>query len=78
MTDNNALDSGGLYEIRVEGGLDPSWSDWFDGFSINYLEDETQLVGMVPDQAALLGLLAKIGRLNLPLRSIQRLENRGS
>lgn len=64
------------YEIRIAGQLDPSWSDWFDGLMITYQNDETMLVGSVPDQAALLGILTKIGRLNLTLLSVNILENR--
>ncbi len=56
-----------MYQIRVKGRLDPTWSDWFDGFSITSLEDETILIGTVPDQAALLGILAKIDDLGLIL-----------
>jgi len=53
------------YQIRVKGRLDPTWSDWFDGFSITNFDDETILAGTVPDQAALLGILAKINDLGL-------------
>ena len=59
------------YEIRIAGKLDPSWSDWFDGLMIAYQNYETLLVGSVPDQAALLGILTKIGRLNLTLISVR-------
>jgi hypothetical protein len=59
---------GGEYEIRVQGVLDRTWSDWFDGFTITPLPDgETLLVGRVADQAALHGILDKIGELGLPI-----------
>jgi hypothetical protein len=54
--------------------LDPSWSDWFGGFTIRVQGDETILVGDVPDQSALHGILAKINELGLPIISVERLE----
>ena len=79
MKEENGLTIGQVsdYEIRVVGKLDPSWSDWFDGLMITYQNDDTVLVGPVPDQAALLGILTKIGRLNLNLISVRRLNNQG-
>lgn len=64
-----------FYEIKVRGELDPDWSDWFDGFSITCKNAETWLLGSVADQAALLGILVKIGQLNLTLLSVNRMEN---
>jgi hypothetical protein len=64
-----------IYEIRVLGTLDPSWSDWFNNAAITYQNGETLLLGEVADQAALLGLLTKIGHLNLTLLSVRRLES---
>ena len=75
MTGDRVSNAESVYEIRVMGVLDPSWSDWFGGMSITYQEDETLLVGRIADQAALLGLLSKIGHLNLPLLSVCRLES---
>jgi hypothetical protein len=63
-----------IYEIRVAGKLDASWSDWFDGFTISNQHGESIIVGMVMDQAALLGILTKIGHLNLPLLSLKLIE----
>ena len=46
-----------LYEIRIEGHLDPRWSDWLDGVAITLLDsDETLLSGTLADQAALHGV----------------------
>ena len=76
MTNSRKVDLGAVYEIRVMGRLDQTWSDWFDGFTITGQNDETLLVGLVADQSALLGLLVKIGQLNLLLLSLNRLESR--
>lgn len=73
MTNGRAFDREAVYEIRVLGTLDPTWSDWFDGFTIISQGDETSLRGVVADQAALMGLLMKIGHLNLPLLMVRRI-----
>lgn len=59
------------YEIRIKGHLDPRWSDWFAGLELSHQEeDETLLSGLLPDQAALHGLLERIRDLNLKLISV--------
>ena len=61
----------GSYEIRLQGHLDPRWSQWFDGFILApEPEGVTVLRGRVPDQAALHGLLARLRDLGLPLISV--------
>ena len=60
------------YIITVRGHLDQGWSAWFDGLSIsNGANGEGVLAGLIPDQAALFGLLAKIRDLGLPLIALQ-------
>ena len=59
------------YEIRVKGHLDESWSEWFDGLTITYLDSgETVLRGEIVDQAALHGMLSKVRDLNMPLIAV--------
>ena len=58
-------------EIKIKGHLDPRWSDWFAGLKLTHLEgNETLLAGLLPDQAALYGLLERVRDLNLTLISI--------
>jgi hypothetical protein len=59
------------YEIRVKGHLDGRWSEWFDGLEITNLQNgEAMLSGEIVDQAALHGVLAKVGDLNLALVAV--------
>jgi hypothetical protein len=63
-----------VYEIRVEGQLPDRWSDWFDGMAISHDPGGgTTLKGLLPDQAALLGVLNKLHSLNLTVTSVIRL-----
>ena len=59
------------YEIRLEGLLDAQWGEWFGGLTISHHSDgSTTLTGSVTDQAALHGLLGKLGALGLTLISV--------
>jgi hypothetical protein len=58
-------------EIRVEGHIDETWSEWFEGFTLTFTEqNETVMTGEVPDQAALYGIIAKLRDLGLSLISV--------
>lgn len=61
------------YEIKVEGVVNAYWSEWFNGLTLK-LESEpapvTTLTGVVPDQAALRGILNKLWDLNVTLISV--------
>jgi hypothetical protein len=64
------------YRIRVKGCLDAHWSDRLGGMEIRAIDQaegapETVLVGSLPDQAALCGILNALYDLHLPLRSVQ-------
>lgn len=64
-----------IYAIRLQGQLDPKWSDWFSGMQIRHEPNgETLLEGAVIDQAALHGLLAAVRDLGLPLIAVTRIE----
>ena len=67
------------YEIRVEGQLDSSWSEWFDGLTVRPHENgETLIAGLIPDQAMLQGILTKVFNLRLPLVSVRRVQTGSS
>jgi hypothetical protein len=63
----------GKFEIRVKGQLDESWSDWLEGMEVKLLDNgEMILFGHIEDQAALMGILNKLYRLNLTLLSLSK------
>ena len=58
----------GHYRIGVQGHLAQRWAGWFDGLRLTNESDGTTLLqGVVVDQAALHGLLAKVRDTGLPL-----------
>lgn len=62
-----------IYEIRILGHLDDRWMRVFEGMVMTHLAGGiTALVGPVPDQAALHGLLSRIRDLGVPLISVQQ------
>jgi hypothetical protein len=70
------MDTSHVYEIVIEGHLSGQWSDWFDGLTIqSEPTGETKLTGLLCDQAALYGVLARIHDLNLVLVSVFRIAN---
>ena len=73
----NAHDScleGTWYEIRVKGHLGGEWADWFAGLEFKPFEDgQMLLLGRIVDQAALIGVLIRLNRLNLTLLSVRSL-----
>lgn len=65
-----------LYEIHVKGHLNSKWSDWLEGLEVKLLDNgEMILRGPIVDQAALMGLLNKLARLNLTLLSVNKVKS---
>lgn len=59
---------GGRVRIVVRGRLAADWADWFGDVAVVPLDDgHSALVGAVPDQAALFGLLLALRDLGLSL-----------
>jgi hypothetical protein len=80
---NNTADAGirsksthaEFFEIHVKGHLDSSWADWLEGLEIKLLDNgEMVLSGHIVDQAALMGVLNKLYRLNLILLSLNQVK----
>ena len=63
------------YRIRIQGHLDRGWAADFTGMELTHRADGTTLLrGPVADQAALHGLLQRLGGLGLPLLEVRRLD----
>jgi hypothetical protein len=82
MNDTNrelGLDQPGTYEIKVPGRLDEGWCVWFEGMTFAVESSDqgptiTTLTGVVPDEAALQGLLDRLYSLGLRLLSVRRVD----
>jgi hypothetical protein len=62
------------YQIRIRGHLGPTMRRAFAGLHVQTQGRDTLLTGAVPDQAALHGLLNRVGDLGLVIVSVRRLE----
>ncbi len=60
-----------FYEIQVKGYLDARWNELFDGMNIAWKDNVTTISGVVADQAALHGLLARVRDYGLVLLSVK-------
>ena len=68
-----------VYQIKVKGKLEESWSDWLGNVQITSAPAEdgtwvTTLVGALPDPPALFGILDRIRDLNLTLISLREID----
>jgi len=73
MSNKDHKKTGSSYEIRVRNHLEMHWSNFFEGWAINNLEDgEVLLWNTDVDQAGLHGVLNKIRDLNLTLLSVNK------
>ncbi|MBI5033959.1 MAG: hypothetical protein HZB51_25850 [Chloroflexi bacterium] len=75
MNANDRLIQSARYEICVQGYLGDRWAGLFEDMTLvsDATQDTTTLIGVVPDQAALHGILARIRDLGLPLLSLTRI-----
>lgn len=66
------------YEIRLKGHLDERWVSRFEGFTIAHGFQNgapvTKLSGPMADQAALHGVLIRLGDIGIPILSINLIE----
>ena len=72
------MDQPARYEIEVQGRLSQRWAAVFDNMTITAKSEAnglpvTILTGTLVDQAALHGILNRIGDLGLPLLSVKRI-----
>jgi hypothetical protein len=65
------MDKPTLYQIKIKGHLDDTLAGWFENLTISNLEEgDALLSGLLPDQAALQGILKRISDLGLALVSV--------
>ena len=65
-----------VYQIRIQGQIDESWSEWLGGLAITSQSNgETLLTGSIVDQAALHGILDKLYAMNLTILSVVQVRN---
>lgn len=72
-----------LYEVWLDGRLDPRWASWFGATEVRCCDqgpglDQTRLLCPVADQAALYGLLRKLRDLGLSLAALKRIDRASS
>ena len=68
-----------IYQIRIKGRLEEYWSERLEGMRLTTSDQEehvqiTELVGLLLDQAALLGVLNTLYDLHVPILSVTCLE----
>jgi hypothetical protein len=67
-----------VYQIVIKGNLDTTWSEWFDGWMIDYEGEGNTVITSPPiDQVALFSVLKKMNDLNLTFISMQRFQKIG-
>ena len=76
-----SFDRPATYQVKVQGRIDPNWSDRMAGMQIRIAPEQTTppittLEGEVSDQAALLGVLNSVYELHLPIISVVALPSR--
>ncbi len=62
-----------IYEIVIEGHLDPHWSTRFEGMILTLRPDGTTVIsGPVADQAALYAVLTRVRDLGVSLVKVEK------
>jgi hypothetical protein len=77
-TKHAAMNSPAVYRVRVDGRVPLDWSDRLMGMNITASDEEgdsnSTLVGRLPDQAALSGVLNILFETQYPVLSVECLE----
>jgi hypothetical protein len=72
------MTSPAVYRLRVRGRIPMNWSERLMGMNITFTSDEgdesSTLVGRLPDQAALAGVLSDLYDKQFPVLSVECLE----
>lgn len=58
-------------EILIKGKLHPDWSEWFEEMRISTSQTgDTLLLGTLPDQSAVYGVISRLSSLGITLLSV--------
>ncbi len=67
------MNTNACYHITINGRLDERWLRWFEGHTVDYLDNgKTLIVLTAVDQPALFGVINRIRDLGLELISVQK------
>ena len=67
------MSANACYHVVVNGRLDERWLGWFEGHTVDYLDNGTTLIVLTyVDQPGLFGVLNRIRDLGLELISVQK------
>jgi hypothetical protein len=59
-------------EIIVKGWIDREWCEWLGGLKVTHSKpDQTLLSGVLPDQAVVYGVIARMRDLGFQLSSVR-------
>jgi len=62
------------YHVTIQGHMNPRWAERFEGMEIRHEQDgTTTLIGTLPDQAALYGLIIKLRDMGLKLLAVRKI-----
>ncbi len=74
MNDRLQSEKAASYQIKVQGAINPEYTDYLGGLNISVYYDEgspyTVLAGEVQDQAALMGVLDSLYNMRFPFLEI--------
>ena len=59
------------YRLCLLGHVSADWSDWLTDITITVEENQTLVMGVIRDQAALFGLLSYVRDMGVPLASVE-------
>ena len=80
MSPKLSIDQPGSYCIRAQGVLNERWAGYFEEMTLSVDRDAggnplIVLSGLLPDQAAVQGVLQKLYNLGFPLISVEKIED---
>ncbi len=64
-----------MYQVEVQGKLDPDWMHEFQGIATDFDGETTTLKAILADQSALRGLLCYLWDFNLTILSVVLVEH---